>query len=53
MKSLIFEARAAPQHNFGYLGVPYDAATSIANPGRGSDLPLYVSSSAAVGKARD
>lgn len=33
MTDLIFSARTAPQLKFGYLGVPYDASTSIANPG--------------------
>lgn len=29
----LLNARAEPSFRFGYLGVPYDAATSIANPG--------------------
>lgn len=33
MKTLILESRGAPKIKFGYLGVPYDASTSIANPG--------------------
>lgn len=33
MTDLIFSARGEPKIKFGYLGVPYDAATSIANPG--------------------
>lgn len=32
-KTLLFESRTEPEIKFGYLGVPYDAATSIANPG--------------------
>lgn len=33
MTTSLLSARTAPKHKFGYLGVPYDAATSIANPG--------------------
>jgi agmatinase len=33
MSILLHAPLTAPQLKFGYLGVPYDAATSIANPG--------------------
>lgn len=33
MTTLLLEARSEPKLKFGYLGVPYDASTSIANPG--------------------
>jgi formiminoglutamase/agmatinase len=33
MSTLLLAPLTAPQLKFGYLGVPYDAATSIANPG--------------------
>ncbi len=33
MSNLIYSARSEPRIKFGFLGVPYDAATSIANPG--------------------
>lgn len=33
MNTLIFEPRTEPVLKFGFLGVPYDASTSIANPG--------------------
>lgn len=33
MDNLLLNARTEPTYRFGYLGVPYDAATSIANPG--------------------
>jgi agmatinase len=31
--TLLLQSRVEPKIKFGYLGVPYDAATSIANPG--------------------
>lgn len=33
MTDLLLASRGEAKHKFGYLGVPYDAATSIANPG--------------------
>lgn len=33
MSNLILASRTQPRIKFGYLGVPYDASTSIANPG--------------------
>jgi formiminoglutamase/agmatinase len=33
MSNLLLAPRAEPKIKFGYLGVPYDASTSIANPG--------------------
>lgn len=33
MSNLLLTPRAEPTLKFGYLGVPYDASTSIANPG--------------------
>lgn len=33
MSNLILAPRVKPKIKFGYLGVPYDASTSIANPG--------------------
>lgn len=33
MNNLLLESRIEPKIKFAYLGVPYDASTSIANPG--------------------
>jgi len=31
--SYLLKPRTSPQHRFGYIGVPHDAATSLGNPG--------------------
>ena len=31
--SYLLKPRISPQHRFGYIGVPHDAATSLGNPG--------------------
>ncbi len=33
LANYLLQARAEPTHRFAYIGVPYDAATTLANPG--------------------